>query len=229
MLLSVSALAVGLAFSVPLGIAVSRRPKLAELTQGVAGVIQTVPSLALLVLMVPLLGGRTGFWPAFVALILYSILPILANTVFGCVLAAVLAVVMDQLIRLVELGAQRRDRRLAWIGAAGLLLLLGGGLYGPVSKLFSPPSQYVAGAPFTEQHILSEVMKEKLRSAGLTVSQRKGMAEGVQFLALRGNQIDCCINYTGNIWAVLMKEKESAERPVIYEKVSHFLRQRYGV
>jgi osmoprotectant transport system permease protein len=63
MLLSVSALAVGLAFSMPLGIAVSRRPKLAELTQGVAGVIQTVPSLALLVLMVPLL-GQTGFWPS---------------------------------------------------------------------------------------------------------------------------------------------------------------------
>ena len=72
MLLSLSALAVGLALSVPLGIAVSRRPKMAEWTQGVAAVIQTVPSLALLVLMVPLLGGQTGFWPAFVALILYS-------------------------------------------------------------------------------------------------------------------------------------------------------------
>jgi osmoprotectant transport system permease protein len=308
-LLSLSALAVGLAFSVPLGIAVSRRPKMAELTQGVAAVIQTVPSLALLVLMVPLLGGRTGFWPAFVALILYSILPILANTVvglrgvdpilieagrglgmsdrellrkvqlplaapviiggvrtatvlvvgtatlvtpvggtslgnyifggletsdyvatvFGCVLAAVLAVVMDQLVHLFELAAQRRNRRLAWMGAIGLLLLLGAGLYGPISKLFSPPPEYVAGAPFTEQHILSEVMKEKLRSAGFTVKQRKGMAEGVQFLALRGNQIDCCINYTGNVWTVLMKEKESAERPIIRARVRRFLRERYGV
>jgi len=279
MLLSLSALAVGLAVSVPLGIVVSRRPKLAEWTQGAAAVIQTVPSLALLVLMVPLLGGRTGFWPAFVALILYSILPILANTVvglrgvdpilieagrglgmsegellrkvqlplaapvilggirtatvlvvgtatlvtpvggtslgnyifggletsdyaatmFGCVVAAVLAVVMDQLVRLFELAAQRRNRRLAWLGAVGLLLLLGAGLYGPLSKLFSPPPEYVAGAPFTEQHILVEVMREKLRLAGFTVNQRKGMAEGVQFLALRGNQIDCCINYTGNI------------------------------
>ncbi|HEY7427750.1 MAG TPA: ABC transporter permease/substrate-binding protein, partial [Gemmataceae bacterium] len=309
MLLSLSALAVGLAFSVPLGIAVSRRPKMAELTQGVAAVIQTVPSLALLVLMVPLLGGRTGFWPAFVALILYSILPILANTVvglrgvdpilieagrglgmsdrellrkvqlplaapvilggvrtatvlvvgtatlvtpvggtslgnyifggletsdytataFGCVLAAVLAVVMDQLVRLFELAAQRRNRRLAWIAAAGLLLLLGAGLYGPLSKLISPPPEYVAGAPFTEQHILCEVMKEKLRSAGFTVSQRKGMAEGVQFLALRGNQIDCCINYTGNIWTVLMKEKESVERSILRARVRRFLRERYGV
>ncbi|HTU88655.1 MAG TPA: ABC transporter permease/substrate-binding protein [Gemmataceae bacterium] len=309
LLLSLSALVVGLAFSVPLGIAVSRRPKMSEWAQGVAAVIQTVPSLALLVLMVPLLGGRTGFWPAFAALVLYSILPILANTViglrgvdpilieagrglgmsdrellrkvqlplaapvilggvrtatvlvvgtatlatpvggmslgnyifggletsdyvatvFGCVLAAVMAVVMDQLVRLFELAAQNRNRRLAWIGAFAVLLLLGIALYGPLRKFFAPAPAYIAGASFTEQHILSEVMKEKLRSAGFTVNQRKGMAEGVQFLALRGNQIDCCINYTGNIWTVLMKEKEAAERPILRARVRQFLRQHYGV
>src|SRR5579863_7439420 len=83
MLLSVSALAVGLALSVPLGIVASRRPRLAETLLGAAGILQTVPTLALLVLMVPILGGLIGFWPAFVALTLYSILPILANTVVG--------------------------------------------------------------------------------------------------------------------------------------------------
>src|SRR5271166_1359095 len=83
MLLSIAALGVGLAISVPLGIAASRRPKLAEMLLGTAGILQTVPTLALLVLMVPLLGGLIGFWPAFVALTLYSILPILANTVIG--------------------------------------------------------------------------------------------------------------------------------------------------
>jgi osmoprotectant transport system permease protein len=151
------------------------------------------------------------------------------STVFGCVLAAVLAVVMDQLIRLVELSAQRRDRRLAWVGAAGLLVLLAVGLYIPVKRLFGPRPEYVAGAPFTEQHILNEVLAEKLRSAGFTVTQRKGMSEGIQFLALRGNRIDCCINYTGNIWAVLMKRKEPADRQVLYDEVVRFLRERYGV
>ena len=52
MLLSATALGVGLLVSVPLGILASRRPKLTEMTLGVAGVIQTVPSLALLALMV---------------------------------------------------------------------------------------------------------------------------------------------------------------------------------
>src|SRR5205823_6161209 len=81
LVLSVAALVVGLAISLPTGIAVSRRPKLAELTLGVAGVVQMVPSLTLLALMVLVLGGLIGFVPAFLALTLYSILPMLANTI----------------------------------------------------------------------------------------------------------------------------------------------------
>src|SRR5262249_28006988 len=83
MLLSMAALAVGLGVSLPLGIAASRRTKLAEFTLGVAGIIQTVPSLALLALMVPLLGGMIGFVPAFIALTLYSVLPALRHTIAG--------------------------------------------------------------------------------------------------------------------------------------------------
>ena len=41
-----------------------------------------------------------------------------AVTVFGCVAAALLAVVMDQLVRLLEVAARRRSRRLAWAGGA---------------------------------------------------------------------------------------------------------------
>src|SRR5262249_57361486 len=83
LLLSLAALGCGLAVSLPLGVMASRRPKLAEWALGVAGVVQTVPSLALLALMVLFLAGRIGFWPAFLALTLYSVLPILANTITG--------------------------------------------------------------------------------------------------------------------------------------------------
>src|SRR5262249_37329224 len=83
LLLSLAALVVGLGLSLPLGIITSRKPKLAEFTLGLAGVIQTVPSLALLAFMVLLLGGLIGFTPAFIALTMYSILPILANTIIG--------------------------------------------------------------------------------------------------------------------------------------------------
>lgn len=80
--LALSALAVGIALSVPLALLAVRRPLLRGPLLAVASSIQTIPSLALLALMVPLL--RTiGFLPAFVALVLYSMLPILRNTVTG--------------------------------------------------------------------------------------------------------------------------------------------------
>jgi osmoprotectant transport system permease protein len=67
--------------AVPLGVLVARRPKLGRGVLALAGVIQTVPSLALLVFMIPLLG--IGTRPAIVALFLYSLLPIIRNTAAG--------------------------------------------------------------------------------------------------------------------------------------------------
>ncbi len=79
--LSLSALVVGVALSLPLGVLASRSRSLERLVLGLAGAVQTVPSLALLALMVPLLGAlgvtSIGFLPAFLALVLYSIFPIL--------------------------------------------------------------------------------------------------------------------------------------------------------
>jgi osmoprotectant transport system permease protein len=65
----------------PLGIIISRRPRLAQLTLGIAGILQTIPSIALLGAMIPLLG--IGAKPAIVALLLYALLPIIRNTYTG--------------------------------------------------------------------------------------------------------------------------------------------------
>ncbi len=85
--LTIAALLVGLAISLPLGILVTRRRWLEQPVLGVASVIQTIPSLALLAVMVPLLAAAhvqsIGFLPAFLGLVLYSLLPILRNTVTG--------------------------------------------------------------------------------------------------------------------------------------------------
>jgi osmoprotectant transport system permease protein len=67
--------------AVPLGIFAARRPRTGQLVLGAVGVIQTIPSLALLVFMIPLLG--IGALPAMVALFLYSLLPIVRNTHAG--------------------------------------------------------------------------------------------------------------------------------------------------
>lgn len=309
LLLSLAALTIGLLISIPAGVAASRRPVLAEYLLGIAGILQTVPTLALLALMVPLLGGAIGFRPAFVALTLYSFLPILANTVtgirsidptlteaarglgmndwqmlvrvqlplaapvilsgirtatvlvvgsatlatpvggmslgnyifsglnmndmqstiFGCIFTALLAILMDQLVHLLEIALVRRSRRLAWIAAAVFGLSLAGGLYGPIARLFTPPEPVIASAPFTEQFILSEVMKDRLENAGFRVDQRQGMGETIQFLGLKHNQIDCCINYTGNVWATLMKHKYAVDRDTTYKETVAYLEREFGI
>ena len=85
--LQLSGLAVLLAIllAVPLGIAASRLPLLRRLSLGAAGVIQTVPSLALLAFMIPLPGLGLGARSAIAALVLYAVLPILRNTYTGIV------------------------------------------------------------------------------------------------------------------------------------------------
>ncbi len=96
-LLSVSALGLGLAISLPLAIAAARSPRLRWPVLAFASLIQTIPSLALLALFYPLLLALSalskgafghgfsalGFLPSLLALTLYSMLPILRNTVAG--------------------------------------------------------------------------------------------------------------------------------------------------
>jgi osmoprotectant transport system permease protein len=81
--LSLSALAAGVAVSLPLGALIARAPRIAGPVTGIASGIQTIPGIALLALMVPVFAGRIGFWPAFTALSLYSVLPVLRNTIVG--------------------------------------------------------------------------------------------------------------------------------------------------
>lgn len=92
LVLSLWALMLGTAVSLPLGIAAARRPALERVVLGAASVIQTIPGLALLAVMVPALAslGRLGVelpsigaLPAVLGLTLYSLLPMLRNTVVG--------------------------------------------------------------------------------------------------------------------------------------------------
>jgi osmoprotectant transport system permease protein len=67
--------------AIPLGVWAYKRPRLGKYILGGVGVIQTLPSLAVLVFLIPLLG--LGAAPAIVALFLYSLLPIVRNTYTG--------------------------------------------------------------------------------------------------------------------------------------------------
>lgn len=79
--ISFIALLFAVVIAIPLGIYLTRRVKIAESVIGVSAVMQTVPSLALLGLLIPLVG--IGKVPAIIALVIYALLPILRNTYTG--------------------------------------------------------------------------------------------------------------------------------------------------
>lgn len=87
LMLVVPSLLAAVLVAVPLGVVAARRPRLGNLVLAATGVLQTIPSLALLLFMIPLMmwlvGKGTGPPPAIAALFLYSLLPIVRNTHAG--------------------------------------------------------------------------------------------------------------------------------------------------
>ena len=85
--LTLIALALGVGLSLPLGILATRIPWLERVVMALASVVQTIPGLALLAVMVPVLAALSlpsiGLLPALIGLSAYSVLPILRNTVTG--------------------------------------------------------------------------------------------------------------------------------------------------
>lgn len=333
LLLSISAVLIGVLISVPLGAASTRNEKMRHGVLTVAQLIQTIPGLALLALMVPLLGGMIGFVPAFIALTLYSVLPVLQNTVtgitdvdpsiteaargmgmtrkqtllrvelplampviiagirtatvwvvgmatlatpvgapslgqyifqglqtrqwsaviFGCVFSALLALVLDQLIRVLEGAARERNKTKGAAALAVLLAIVVGGIWPGLAEHFerrggfaggahvagdpdAPPEDLrsartvvIGGKPFAEQYILAEYLETALTSAGADTQLKPNMGSTILFDALRNNTVDVYVDYSGTIWATVMKREEPIPRTEMLIEVAHHLKQEHGI
>ena len=143
--LTLVAISLGAAIVValPLGILAAQRARLGQIVLGVTAVVQTIPSLALFVFMIPLLG--IGGPPAIAALFLYSLLPIVRNTHAGLtgiaadIIESADAVGLDRAarLRLIELPlaapailAGIKTAAVINVGTATLGALIGAGGYG---------------------------------------------------------------------------------------------------
>lgn len=107
LLLVFGSLAASIALGVPLGVAAARKPWLAQPIFALAGIVQTIPSLALLAFLIALM-GTIGTLPAAIALFLYALLPIIRNTHTG-----MLGVGDGLRQAALALGLSRRDQLLA--------------------------------------------------------------------------------------------------------------------
>ncbi|HZZ87898.1 MAG TPA: ABC transporter permease/substrate-binding protein [Caulobacteraceae bacterium] len=325
-LLSASALLLGLAVSLPLAVAASRSAVVRWPSLLVASLVQTIPSLALLALFYPLLLALSsvtkgafgftlpslGFLPSLLALTLYSMLPILRNGVagiggvdpaiveaargmgmtdrqrlirvelplaapvimagvrtaavwtigaatlatpvgqtslgnyifsglqtenwvyvlFGCAASAGLALAADQLLGLIESGLATRQRWRMLAGAAGLVAgtlialspLIGDGTVGEA------PARYVVGAKnFSEQYILAELIAGRLQHAGASVERKEDLGSSFAYSALKDGVVDTYVDYSGTLWANVLKRKDSPGRQAVLDQLTAELKRRDGV
>ncbi len=170
--------------------------------------------------------------------------------VFGCVAAALLAIALDALIRLLEAAARRRSRVLGGVAGLGLVVMIGSGLWPLAAAQLRPPvtassrsrsaevaidhdrlplagrSLTVGGKGFTEQYILAELLALRLEAAGAVVDRRPNMGTTILFDALRSGTVDVSVDYTGTIWTTIMDRPEPIERTAMFiEVAAHLLRQ----
>jgi osmoprotectant transport system permease protein len=139
----VSAMAVAILIGIPVGILLSRHPAARRWLLGFAGVVQTIPSLALFgfLIPVPFIGG-IGKNTVIIALVLYALLPILRNTFVGiasvdpavCDSAVAMGMTDGQLLRQVQLPLASRTilagirvATVTTIGTATIAAAIGGG------------------------------------------------------------------------------------------------------
>ncbi|MEO1039236.1 MAG: ABC transporter permease/substrate-binding protein [Pseudomonadota bacterium] len=324
MRLSMAAIACAVLISLPLGVLAARRDWLAGPALGVAGVLQTIPGLALLALMVPVLGGTIGFAPAFAALTLYGVLPVLRNTIvglqgvdpvvreaargvgmtprqsllevelplalpmivagirtavvwvvgaavlatpvgaaslgnyifaglqtrnwtavlFGCVVSALLAIALDQIVRGYEIAARRRQRGLALVSSLAAVALIGAALApGLIERASIDRIQteqqaargiegqriILASKPFTEQYILVELIADVLTEAGAVIETRDGLGTAVIFDALVNDEVQVSVDYSGTLWENRLRRSDRVGRYRMIAEINAFLLAEYAM
>ena len=146
---------------------------------------------------------------------------------FGCGAAAALALVVDQLLALMERGVRDHSRGMVAAGGAGLVLVVLAALLPGLSRT---QGTYVIGAkPFTEQYVLAGLVQQRLAARGLTAQRRDGLGSGVIFNALAAGDIDAYVDYSGTIWANEMHRSDVKPRADVLAEVSRWLETTHGI
>ena len=154
------------------------------------------------------------------------------SVLFGCAVAAALAIVLDQLIGLMQSAAATRSSMRALAAAIGLVLVIGGGLSPLVARgrAGGARREVVVGAKtFAEQYVLAAVLRNRLADAGIEATTREGLGSTVVFRALAGNEIDCYVDYSGTIWVNHMGREDIADAQTVLREVTAWLKHEHGI
>jgi osmoprotectant transport system permease protein len=140
---------------------------------------------------------------------------------FGCVAAAALALVVDQLLAVTEHGVKVHSSGMVAAGGAGLVLVVLAALLPGFSRA---QASYAIGAkPFTEQYVLAALIEQRLERQGLSAQGRNGLGSAVIFNALVAGDIDAYVDYSGTIWTNEMHRSDVKPRAEVLAEVSRWL------
>jgi osmoprotectant transport system permease protein len=158
----------------------------------------------------------------------------LTAVLVGCVAAAVLALALDGTVRALEVGVRRRSRVLAGAGLAVLAALGLSTVAATAAQVWGRGGQrpVVIGAKtFTEQYILSEILARHIaREAGSPTQVRASLGSTVAFDALRSGDIDVYVDYSGTIWATVMRrETVGADRDQVLFEMEQYLTEEHDI
>ena len=87
----------------------------------------------------------------------------------------------------------------------------------------------VGAKPFTEQYVLAEAIAQRLTQAGLRAENRSSMGSMILFDALAAGHVDCYVDYSGTIWANVMKRKDLPPRRDLLEQMKDWLQREHQV
>jgi len=146
---------------------------------------------------------------------------------FGCVAAAGLALIVDQLLALMERGVESHRRSMVVAGGIGLALVVLAALLPGYGRA---QGGYLIGAkPFTEQYVLAALIEQRLEARGLSAQGRNGLGSGVIFNALAANDIDVYVDYSGTLWANQLHRTDIKPRSEVLAEVSRWLETTHGI
>jgi osmoprotectant transport system permease protein len=148
---------------------------------------------------------------------------------FGCAASAILAMSADQLLGLIESGLAGRRRWRIAAGAAGLVIGTAACL-APLALTADAPGRYVIGAKnFSEQYILAQVLADRIQAGGGAAQIKADLGSDIAYQALKAGEIDAYVDYSGTLWANVLKRSDNPGRAAVLAELTRTLKARDGV
>jgi osmoprotectant transport system permease protein len=100
----------------------------------------------------------------------------------------------------------------------------------PLGLTAAAPERYVIGAKnFSEQYILAELISDRLKRAGAATELKEDLGSSIAYTALKAGEIDTYVDYSGTLWANILKRTDNPGRQAVLSQLTRELKARDGV